>query len=302
MGKRIPTIILTGFLGAGKTTLLNRLIEHYQSQRTVLLINEFGQVGIDGELLVAGNYDKIELNKGSLFCICVRTDFIYEVERIANELQPDLLIVEATGIADTSEMEKMLGLPNLIDKIHLQSCLCLVDCQSFLKIKDNLLSPATQVRSADLVLVNKIDLVSAEQVAAVVKAVREFSPDVPIEFTTYAKFPLETLHTLAHPDLQPVAELGDGRPDLVASVTLQHDGSFTAEKWQEFITFIKPHIMRFKGFVTIDNTPFHVEATADSWLLEPVKNGAVGRNKLVLIGRGFRESDVIAVFEKAGLT
>ncbi|MCK5739718.1 GTP-binding protein [bacterium] len=299
MGKRIPTIILTGFLGAGKTTLLNRLIEHYQSQRTVLLINEFGQVGIDGELLVAGNYDKIELNKGSLFCICVRTDFIYEVERIANEIQPDLLIVEATGIADTSEMEKMLGLPNLIDKIHLQSCLCLVDCQSFLKIKDNLLSPATQVRSADLVLVNKIDLVSAEQVEAVVQAVREFSPDVPIELTAYAEFPMEALKTLAHPELPPVAELGDGRPDLVASVTLQHDGSLTADKWNEFIVFIKPHIMRFKGFVTIDNMPFHVEATADSWAIAPAENGTVGRIKLVLIGRGFRESEVMTQFEKA---
>ena len=107
--ERIPTIILTGFLGAGKTTLLNRLIEHYNSERTVLLINEFGQVSIDGELLAEGNYEKIELNKGSLFCICVRTDFIFEVERIAKELKPELLIIEATGLADTSEMEKMLA-------------------------------------------------------------------------------------------------------------------------------------------------------------------------------------------------
>ena len=67
----IPTILLTGFLGAGKTTLLNRLIKFYKSKNTVLLINEFGKIGIDGELLVEGNYKKIELNKGSLFCICV---------------------------------------------------------------------------------------------------------------------------------------------------------------------------------------------------------------------------------------
>lgn len=107
----IPTIILTGFLGVGKTTLLNRLIDHYRSRRTVLLLNEFGTIGIDGALLRQGNYTKVELNKGSLFCICVRTDFIMEVERIANEIRPDFLIVEATGLADTSEMEKMLALP-----------------------------------------------------------------------------------------------------------------------------------------------------------------------------------------------
>ena len=92
----IPTILLTGFLGSGKTTLLNRLIDHYKSKRTVLLINEFGKVGIDGELLVEGNYEKIELNKGSLFCICVRTDFIFEVETIATQIKPELLIIEAT--------------------------------------------------------------------------------------------------------------------------------------------------------------------------------------------------------------
>ncbi len=97
---RIPTILLTGFLGAGKTTLLNRLITHCQSTRSVLLINEFGQVGIDGELLAAGNYEKVELNRGSLFCICVRTDFIAEVERIARGIRPELLIIEAARIRD----------------------------------------------------------------------------------------------------------------------------------------------------------------------------------------------------------
>ena len=107
MQQKIPTIILTGFLGAGKTTLLNRLIDYYQSTRTVLLINEFGQVGIDGQLLAAGNYQKIELNKGSLFCICVRTDFIDEVERIATEMRPELLIIEATGLADLPTKQKV---------------------------------------------------------------------------------------------------------------------------------------------------------------------------------------------------
>ena len=142
---KIPTILITGFLGAGKTTLLNRLIEFYKSKRTVLLINEFGQIGIDGELLVEGNYEKVELNKGSLFCICVRTDFIDEVEKIATEIKPELLIIEATGLADTSEMEKMLALHNLKYYIELNACLCLVDCQNFLKIKDNLKAPASQI-------------------------------------------------------------------------------------------------------------------------------------------------------------
>ncbi|MGQ9560107.1 MAG: GTP-binding protein [Candidatus Oleimicrobiaceae bacterium] len=139
----IPTILLTGFLGAGKTTLLNRLIEHYRSRRMALLINEFGQVGIDGHLLRPGNYHKVELNRGSLFCVCVRTDFIAAVDYIGRKLKPELLLTEATGIADTAEMEKMLALPVLRAHVQLLACICLVDCQSFLKVKDVLraLSP-----------------------------------------------------------------------------------------------------------------------------------------------------------------
>ena len=72
----IPTVLITGFLGAGKTTLLNRLIDFYASKRTVVLMNEFAEVSIDASMLKPGHYDLVELNKGSLLCICVRTDFI----------------------------------------------------------------------------------------------------------------------------------------------------------------------------------------------------------------------------------
>ena len=288
----VPTILLTGFLGAGKTTLLNRLIEHYRSKRTVLLINEFGQVGIDGELLVEGNYQKIELNKGSLFCICVRTDFIDEVEKIAKEIQPELLIIEATGLADTSEMEKMLALPNLKDAIHLQACLCLVDCQNFHKIKEFLNAPVSQVRSADLVLLNKIDLVSEGRVKEVVEAVREISPTVPVLQTTYAEFPLEKLGEVRHPDILSQELPGDGRPDPVISVTLEGEGSFTQQSWEQFTALVRPFMMRLKGFVSLDGHAYHIDATADSWTMNPTDARETNCNQFVVIGQNFRETQV----------
>ncbi len=294
----IPTIILTGFLGAGKTTLLNRLIEHYQSQRTVLLINEFGQVGIDGELLVQGNYDKIELNKGSLFCICVRTDFIFEVERIASELTPDLLIIEATGLADTTEMEKMLALPNLRHAIHLQACLCLVDCQNFLKIREFLTAPDSQVQNADLVLINKTDLVSHEQVRQVVAAVREIAPSVPLLHTQFADFPLTMLADLRHPDLDVEGRPGEGRPDPVASITLEGSGGFTHDSWGRFIGPMKEHLLRFKGFFVLEGEVLHVEATTDSWVQTPAERSIEPINRLVLIGRRFKEEEIQTLFHE----
>ncbi|MBN1348654.1 GTP-binding protein [candidate division KSB1 bacterium] len=293
---KIPTILLTGFLGAGKTTLLNRLIEHYESTRTVLLINEFGKIGIDGELLVAGNYEKIELNKGSLFCICVRTDFIAEVEKIADEIQPELLIIEATGLADTTEMEKMLALPTLIDKIQLQACICLVDCQNFYKIKDNLKAPASQVRSADLVLINKIDLVTEEQVENTIDAVREMSPAVPILKTKYAEFPLEALADINRAAPVETGSPGEGRPDLLKSLTLEAHGSFDQHNWEQFESLVKPIAMRLKGFIEIDSRMFHIDATAEQWELRPAENVPASKNRLVLIGQDFDEEKIQSAF------
>jgi len=288
----IPTILLTGFLGTGKTTLLNRLIEHYKSKRTVLLINEFGKVGIDGELLVDGNYEKIELNKGSLFCICVRTDFIFEVETIATQIKPEFLIIEATGLADTSEMEKMLSLPNLRNHINLKSCICLIDCQNFMKIKDILRAPITQVQSADIVLLNKIDLVSEEQIEQVENAVKSISQDIPIIRSQFAEFSLIELDKITHPEIDTEGDLGEGRPDPVASITLEAQGNFTQQGWNQFRNFVGSNFMRLKGFISIDGKSFHIDATMDQFLIEPTQKSAANRNQLVLIGRRLNEEEI----------
>ncbi len=294
---RIPTILLTGFLGAGKTTLLNRLIVHYKSQRTVLLINEFGQVGIDGKLLVQGDYEKVELNKGSLFCLCVRTDFIDAVERIATELQPELLLIEATGLADTSEMENMLALPNLREKIHLQACVCLIDCQNFLKIKEFLNAPISQVRSADLILINKTDLVPETQVEAVIQAVKDISSAAPILKTTFAEFSLEQLDALHRPAITTQEAPGEGRPDPVASFTLEARGDFSQQGWDQFTAFVNPSLMRLKGFISLEGRTYYVDATNDYWTMTLTSKAAPQTNQLVLIGQTFQQHEVEERFQ-----
>lgn len=295
---KIPTILITGFLGAGKTTLLNRLIEFYNSKRTVLLINEFGQIGIDGELLIAGNYEKIELNKGSLFCICVRTDFIEEVEKIATQIKPELLIIEATGLADTTEMEKMLALPNLKDYIELNACVCLVDSQNFLKIKDNLRAPASQIRSADLVIINKMDLIDRRQIEKVTQAVNDIAPDVAVIRTSYANIPLEILARIRRPDSGDSGSPGDGRPDPVMSVTLEGTGSFSQRSWDEFRAGLAGEIMRAKGFIRIGDQRYFVEATMNEWMMRKIDAGHRNLNDLVIIGRKLDQETMTELFNR----
>lgn len=299
MQPRIPTIIITGFLGAGKTTLLNRLIDHYRSQRAVLLINEFGQVGIDGQLLTAGNYQKIELNKGSLFCICVRTDFIAEVERIAIDLKPELLMIETTGLANTADMEKMLALPTLREHIDLQACLCLVDCQNFLKINAFLETPATQVRSADLIILNKTDLATAQQVSQVAAAIRDIAPTTPLLQTTFAQVPSETLAVIRRPQLDEQALPGDGRPDPVISITLEGQGQFSQAAWDQFVAQVRPRALRMKGFVSVSGQVYHLDATTDQWQMRPTTLTPLQTNQLIIIGQKLDHALLEATFTQA---
>jgi len=295
----IPAILLTGFLGAGKTTLLNRLIDYYSGTRTVLLINEFGKVGIDGELLQEGDYEKIELNRGSLFCICVRTDFIAAVEKIARKILPERLIIEATGIADTSEMEKMLAVPTIKDMIQLDTCLCVVDCTTFLKIKDNLRAPITQIKSADLVLINKVDLVTDSQVQQIENSVREISPTVPMIRTQFTVFPLQRLGTFRHPPTLSAGVPGEGRPDPLFSVALEANGSFTRESWQLFRDALGIDIFRLKGFITLENERYYVDGTIDRLSIMPSNRIEPGKNRLVVIGPNVKQSLIQQVFLKA---
>lgn len=288
----IPTILLTGFLGSGKTTLLNRLIEHYRSRRTVLLVNEFGQVNIDATRLVPGAYDLVELNKGSLFCICVRTDFIDEVERISRDLRPDLLLIEATGLADTSEMEKMLSLPNLRNRIHVEACLCIVDATSFYKIYNVLRAPQSQVQNADVILLNKVDVAGEKELAATRQALATLQPRARIIETAFCDMPLDTLAELRRPAMPADGELGEGRPDPVHSITLLAEGSMSRSEWQNFDRLFKESALRVKGYVTIEQALVHVDGGIDFWLEEHEPERKAGANQLVLIGQNLDEEEI----------
>lgn len=294
----IPTILLTGFLGSGKTTLLNRLIDHYRSRRTVLLVNEFGQVNIDATRLVPGGYELVELNKGSLFCICVRTDFIDEVERISRELQPDLLLIEATGLADTSEMEKMLSLPNLRSRISLEACLCIVDATSFFKIFSFLRAPQSQVQNADVILLNKVDKATAQELAATRQALASLQPQAPIIETVFCNMPLDALAGLRHPTRPTTGELGEGRPDPVHSITLLADGSMITADWQQFVRLFKETALRVKGYVTIEDTIVHVDSGVDFWQEQQEPDRTAGSNQLVIIGQELDEEVIRAKWEE----
>ena len=117
MSNETRVYLITGFLGSGKTTLLNRIIDRFpKDQKLTLLVNEFGEIGVDGTLVEGEDIDMMEISKGSIFCVCVKTDFIKGLYELNTTVQPDVLLIESTGVANPSDLKKDLKAEKNIKK------------------------------------------------------------------------------------------------------------------------------------------------------------------------------------------
>lgn len=171
-------VLLTGFLGSGKTTLLNRLMAAVPKDLKVLiLMNEFGEIGIDGALVTDEDADILEVSRGSIFCICVKTDFIKSLHRIANDVRPDLLLIEATGVANPQDIKQDLALPIFGNRFRFLEQVCVIDVESFETAYQVYASVEKQLASSTLFILNKVDLVHPDTVARIREMIRAHNPN-----------------------------------------------------------------------------------------------------------------------------
>jgi G3E family GTPase len=184
--------LITGFLGSGKTTFLNRIIDKFpKDKKLTILMNEFGEIGIDGTLIEGEELDMMEISKGSIFCVCVKTDFIKGLYELNNTVQPDVLIIESTGVANPSDLKRDLKLPIFNDRFQFVEQFCVLDAAHFLDAYEAYASLEKQIASSTVFIINKTDLAPIETIDKVKKVVHEFHPDPYFFETTYADIPLE---------------------------------------------------------------------------------------------------------------
>ncbi len=192
MAGNTAVYLISGFLGSGKTTFLNRIIHAFPDNRKrMILMNEFGEMGVDGALVENDDLDMLEISKGSIFCACVKTDFIKGLMNIAQNIQPDVLIIEATGVANPSDLKRDLKLSIFKDRFQLREQFCIVDAGNFEDAYDTFVSVEKQIESATVFIVNKTDEVDAGTIQRVKQIVREHHPDPEFYETTFADIPLE---------------------------------------------------------------------------------------------------------------
>ncbi len=173
----VPVTILTGFLGAGKTTLMNHILANQEGLKTAVLVNEFGEIGIDNELIISTGDDMVELTNGCI-CCTINDELLNTIYKVLERPEPlDYMVVETTGLADPLPVAMTFLGSDLRDLTRLDSIITVIDAENFgEEILDTSVGRA-QVVYGDILLLNKTDLVSSERVQQVEQMISDVKSD-----------------------------------------------------------------------------------------------------------------------------
>jgi G3E family GTPase len=192
----VPVTILTGFLGAGKTTLLNRILSGDHGLRAAVLVNDFGAINIDAELVVGVESNVISLANGCV-CCSLRDDLVQTVmETIARPERPEYILLEASGVADPIGIFMTFANPNLHDRIRLDSVTCVVDAEqvfAYPEYPELMQLKLRQIASSDMLILNKVDLAGPEQMARVKAWIDDHFHRVRVVEANFCDVPYEIL-------------------------------------------------------------------------------------------------------------
>ena len=227
--KPIPVTVLTGYLGSGKTTLLNRILTENHGRKYAVIVNEFGEIGIDNDLIVESDEEIYEMNNGCI-CCTVRGDLIRVVEGLMRRPgRFDAIIVETTGLADPVPVAQTFFMDDDVRaKTQLDAVVALVDAKHLpLRLKDSR-EAEDQLAFADVVLLNKTDLVTPEEVRKIEDTVRAINPSARIYHTERSNVDLKKILDLGAFDLERALEndpqfLQHGHEDHVCGPDCDHD-------------------------------------------------------------------------------
>ena len=184
--RRCEVVLISGFLGSGKTTLLRHLLSQVPDHRRVMvLMNEFGKVGIDGRLVQEGDLQVWEINRGSIFCACAKGDFLRSLFDIARNYAPEVLLVEASGVADTTDMAKDLSRDPLPSMYRMADSVCLIDAARYFDWVEMFQAVPRQIRASRTLVLNKTDLVNEETLDEIKSSLRSFNPEAPIRVASF---------------------------------------------------------------------------------------------------------------------
>ena len=314
---QVPVTVLTGYLGAGKTTLLNRILSEQHGKKYAVIVNEFGELGVDNDLVVNADEEVFEMNNGCI-CCTVRGDLIRIIEGLMKRKDKfDGILVETTGLADPGPVAQTFFTDDDVKaKTRLDAIVTVIDAKHFFGQLEQGSEAEQQVAFADVILLNKTDLVSAEELAKVEDRIRGINRYARIFHTQKSQIELEAILDKGAFDLGRILEfepdfLHSGHDhhheDEVRSLSITADRPVDPDKFQKWMGALLQikgaDIFRSKGILAIDGAPRRyvyqgVHMMMDSAWGTQWKDGEKRSSKLVFIGRNLDGDNLQRGFEE----
>ena len=255
MENKINLYLLTGFLGAGKTTLLTNILKDLSKEKVGVIMNEFGKIGIDGQIIKKEGMELIEINKGSIFCSCLKLSFAQAMIEMSNQ-SLKYLFVESSGLADPSNIGDVLsGVEVVKGSVYdYKGAICLVDALHFLEQIEDLETVERQLKHCHLVVINKTDLASGETLSLIKKRIREINAKVEIEECSFGKLRYDFLNQDLMKNQWVEDEETTNTPESKPkSLNLTFNGQVTKEELTEFLNSVSESSYRIKGFFKLQD-------------------------------------------------
>ena len=269
----IPLILVTGFLGSGKTTLLKNVAEKYSDKKIIFLVNEFSSQDVDGSIMSQLSPETVVIKGGSIFCRCLVTEFLDRLSEIPEKFGKngdiDVLIVEASGMADPDVAGKMLTETGLDKHYTFQKTVCITDPVSLPKLIYTLPNIRKQLQNADTVFLNKTDSCDSEAIESAVSIIRENNPDCILEKTVYCDFSSDFFGGVSNRKADQAAEFAKCRDPNFEKFSISPSDPISLDNLKTFVADNQDSIYRVKGFChTDEHGPVYIDYSKTGWEIQ----------------------------------
>jgi G3E family GTPase len=273
---RTPITLVTGPLGSGKTTLLRHILATLRA-KIAIVMNEFGEIAVDAKVIEGKNVRIAELGGGCV-CCSLLGEFEVAVAEIIKKVAPEIIVVETTGLAEPEAL--MFNIQEALPQCRLDGVVSVIDADMLVRFPELGHTTRLQIEAADILVLNKVDLVDARQIEPLERKLREINPSAAIIRTERCRIDPELLFGIGR-EKKVSPSRHEHQPEF-ESFTFGSDKTFSRDCFEHFADTLPPNVIRAKGFVRFPDGAKLFNFVAGRWDLEPFETD---RTELIFIGK-----------------